>query len=193
MLKNYKIILIITFLIGVILFSIFKYVVTLREKYDLAIALDQAKGQIAILENEKQNLLQTIEKEKIAQRKLSEMNLELKDYLKASRKRLTRLFKDYALQRKLVQEDNKKIILLRTENKALIKSRAKIMNENTDYLMRLNSITELRKAIKEINSGIYTYKLRKNPQGNQGFVIKDGKPTCAAKIKIQVEPAASQN
>jgi len=188
--KNYNTILVITFLIGVIIFSIFKYVITLRENHDLTLALDQAKNQIVILDSQKQNLLQTIEKEKIAQRKLSEMNLELKDYLKASRKRLARLFKGYAQQRKLAQETSKKINLLKTENKFLIKSRARLVNENEYYLMRLNSVSELRKAIREVNRGINTYKMARFPKGNQGFVIKDGKPTCAAKIKIQVEPAA---
>jgi hypothetical protein len=27
-------------------------------------------------------------------------------------------------------------------------------------------------------------------EGNRGFVIKDGKPTCAAKVKIDVRPAS---
>ena len=59
MIKNNSFILV-ALLCGITIFSVFKYVATLTEKYDLANTLDQIKQQVAILENEKQNLLQTL-------------------------------------------------------------------------------------------------------------------------------------
>jgi len=47
--KNYKIILTLL-LVGITIFSVFKYVAALKEKYDLLKNLNQAKGQVAELE-----------------------------------------------------------------------------------------------------------------------------------------------
>ena len=56
--KNYKTILI-ALLIGITIFSVVKYVFSIKEKYDLLGSLNQLKTQVTDLEKEKQNLLQT--------------------------------------------------------------------------------------------------------------------------------------
>ena len=47
-------------------FSVFKYLVSLKEKHDLLNSMKQVQQEVAVLSQEKQNLLQDLEKEKQA-------------------------------------------------------------------------------------------------------------------------------
>lgn len=52
--------------------------------------------------------------------------------------------------------------------------------------MKLSSVDELKKAIREL-------KRRAKIEGNRGFLIKDGQLTTPAKVKIEVIPAPRKN
>ncbi|MFH1199049.1 MAG: hypothetical protein V1650_02670 [Candidatus Omnitrophota bacterium] len=188
MIKNHKITLIIALLCGITLVSIFKYGVALRENSGLNKELAQTKQQVVALEQEKQNLLQSIEKEKSAQKKLSRENIALKDYLKASKQRLVKLFKVYAKERQDLQTLDSKYGFIKLENKFLIKNRKQLIVENKIFQAKSGSVEELRKAIREISAQMYGASFE-GIQGNRGYVIKDGKPTSATKVKIAVDPA----
>ncbi len=180
MTKNNKITLFIVFLCCLTVFSVVRYAAAVKEKHGLMNTLNQVKAQVVILEKEKQNLLQSLEKEKVAQKKLAQDKLALKDYLKASKARLIRLFKAYASEKKAIGA-------LKAENKILIRNRQELYKQNKAFKRKLSSVEELRKAIKEVDAQMQKYKTE--TLGNRGFIIKDGKPTCAAKIKIEVDPA----
>ncbi|MDP2830760.1 MAG: hypothetical protein Q8O02_00740, partial [Candidatus Omnitrophota bacterium] len=150
-------------------------------------SLTQAEGKAAALAQEKQNLLQELGKEKGLNQQLAAKNVNLKVYLKASNNRVRRLFRGDSQTKDELEEINAKFAVLKAENRALIDSRKRSYLENEQFKLKLGSVVELKKAIRElrakksIGSDLET-------EGNQGFLIKDGRSTLE-KIKIEVIPA----
>lgn len=187
MIKNIVLVL----LIGITAFSMIQYLSELRERYSLQESLTQAQGKIVILEQEKQNLLQDIEKEKQLKEQLALKNANLKDYLRASKKKIARLFKDNAKTQDSLEELNAKLSILKAENKALIAGRKRIYAENEQFKFKLGSIAELKKAIKELRANRRKTRLLET-EGNRGFLIKDGQPTAVERVRIEVIPAQTK-
>lgn len=191
--KNIVIILLLT----ITVFSVYKFISSLREKYELLKSLNITKEQVAVLEEEKQNLLQEIEKDKLLQQKLTEQNLGLKEYLMAGKARLAKLFKAYGQTQKDIGQINSKFSILKAENTALLDEKERIVKENESLKAKLTSAIELKNAIRQLKKqaqrvGIQIIKktdTRKTLEGNQGYVIKDGKLYNPAKVKIEVIPA----
>ena len=194
--KNYKIILT-ALLVGITIFSVFKYVAALKEKYDLLKNLNQVKGQVAALE-------QAIEKEKELQKAIAQENSTLKDELKTNTDKLTQLDVDLQNSQKTIEQLTSQIALSQAENTALREEKdkltlelAQISQERDTLKARLSSIPELKKTIKEIKLQIRKTKVmmreitekRRVIEGNCGFLIKNGKTTFPiTKIKIEVMP-----
>jgi len=157
--RTFKNILVIL-LLSITVFSTIKYLGELKLRHKLQDSLLKAQDEIAVLTQEKQNLLQELGKKK-----------KLKDYLRASINKIERLFHDNAMTQAALEDTNSKFAILKAENKQL--------------KVKLNSIVELRKAIRELKA-----KKRNTPasptEGNLGFLIKDGKPTIPGKVKIEV-------
>ncbi len=201
--RNYKVFLI-AFLIGITIFSVFQYLSSLKEKYDLQNTLNQIKKQVADLEIQKQNLLQEAEKDKELQKTLTQENSELRDTLKVNDGKLAKLDADFQGAQEAIEELNSKIYILKAENKALAETKEKVAlelvsvsQENEAFKAQLSSVVELKKAIKELRKQVHKSakevkeitKANKIIEGNRGFLIKDGKPTYPAKIRIEVMPA----
>lgn len=186
--RDYKLILI-ALLTGIAIFTVFKYSSSLKQKQDLLNTLNQIKIQVATLENEKQNLTQTLEKQIELQQRGSRENSLLKEYLKASTKRLDKLFNDSQELQKENEQLDSQYTLLKAENAAL-------RQESESLKVKLNSITELKKAIKELKGQMRKVGLQmekaaytlESVEGNRGFLIKDSKSTYSTKIKIKVIP-----
>jgi len=191
LLKNTLIVL----LLAIALFSIIRYILSIKE-------VSQAKEQVAILEIEKQNLLQELEKEKELQQNLTKENSGLKDNIKASRRRLTKLFREVKDTQKAIEDLNSRFSILKAENTALIEEESilklklsQVSQENDSMKVKLSSVAELKQAIRELKikmrqSIVNQYKkLTQIVEGNRGYIIKDGKSTYPAKIKIEVRPA----
>lgn len=209
--KNPKVILIaFLFLSGITAFSLFKYLWSLKEKYDLLGRLNKIKEQTSLLEKDKQNLLQTLEKERQLEQQLTLQNTGLKEELKVSEEKLTQLNQDFIQGQNTIAQLNSEITNLKTESNTLKEERDSLQaqffqltEEKESLKARLGSIVELKKAIKEIkkqmrNVGAKIMQKAKEMkaagltgplEGNQGFLIKDGKPTYPAKVKIEVTPA----
>jgi predicted RNase H-like nuclease (RuvC/YqgF family) len=197
--KNYKIILT-ALLVGITIFSVFKYVAALKEKYDLLKNLSQVKGQVVALE-------QAIEKEKELQNAIAQENSTLKDELKANTDKLTQLDVDLQNSQKTIEQLTSQIALSQAENTALREEKDKLTLELTQVSQerdtlkaRLSSIPELKKAIKEAKMQIPKVKAmireitrkRRIIEGNRGFLIKNGMSTFPiTKIKIEVMPAST--
>ncbi len=191
-------------LAGVTIFSVFKYVVSLKEKYDLTTQLNQVKEQASALEKEKQNLLQTLEKEKTWAKKLEQENTGIKGSLRSSEEKVLKLESDF---KKTMEQFNIQVTALQTENNSLKLDKeqlnndlVKVSQEKENLRVKLSSITELKKAIKELKQQMHRVgneikvKIHQEQvsEGNRGFVVKDGKPTYPAKVIIEVNPAATQ-
>ncbi|MCM8758006.1 MAG: hypothetical protein NC903_02975, partial [Candidatus Omnitrophica bacterium] len=90
-----------------------------------------------------------------------------------------------------LEEEN---LSLKQENRQLIESIDKLTIEKGSLEKKLNSIEELKKILKELKRKIYLENLRIKREkelifeGNRGYIIKDGKPTLRAKVKIEVIP-----
>jgi len=187
MFKNVVIIL----LLGIATFSMFKYVSELKAIFRLQDSLTQTQDQVAVLAQEKQNLLQELDKEKELKTQLALKNKGLKDYLKASKDRIARLFHD----NEVIQSDREEVLvkfsILKAENQALIDRQKRLYLANEQFKSKLSSVVELKKAIRELKS-----RKHKAPdliaEGNQGFLIKDGRSNDLGNIKIEVVPARTK-
>jgi len=188
---------VIVLLASITIFSIYKYAVAMKEKYALLNEITQKKEQIVLLENEKQKLTQELDKEKALGEKLIEEKAELKENLRASRKRLSRLFVDLAGVQSTLDQVNAHISLLKAENTALTEQKNKLDKENDAFRAKLSSGAELKKALKELRKqaqkvGVHMIKKAENEktlEGNQGYIIKNGLTTTPAKVIIEVTPA----
>lgn len=187
--KNFAKNLLIILLLSITAFSMIRYISELKSKYRLQDSLNQAQNEIAGLSQEKQNLLKEIEKEQVLKEELIQKNSNLKDYLRASKNRMTRLFQDNDQVRKDLDETQANFSILKAENRALIDSRKRIYLENEQFKAKLSSITELKKAIRELKTK-KRQALVLTAEGNRGFVIKDGQPTISDRLKIEVVPAS---
>jgi len=194
--KNYKFLLLTALLAGITLFSILKYISTARENYFLNNNLRQIKNKIDSLSTEKQNLLQIIQKRK-------EIELKLNDTLKANEQQLSEINAKLLTANKDITDLNAQVSLLKTENKVLkeqsdnLKLQLAGVTQEKDALQaKLSSLSELKSAIRElkrqmrqVTPGIKKIAQDSLSEGNRGYIIKDGKPTYPAKVKIEVTPA----
>ena len=188
------------------LFSIFKYIASLKQNSDLSRELNRIQQEFSALSHEKQNLLQDLEKEKEKQQKLSQDNSELKDYLRASKERLTRLFREAKETQDSIEDLNTQVSLAKAESKALLEETEKIKSnlaqvtqENASYQAKFSSIDELKKAIRELKMqrrkmSLEIIKIRTEQiiEGNRGYLMKAGRFTYPSKVKIEVNPAQNK-
>jgi len=203
--KNYGVILI-ALLTGITIFSVFKYVSSLREKNDLTLALSQIKNQATALENERQNLLQELEKEKQLQQQLHEENTGLKESLMEGEEKLAKINADFAHTQEVLEQLNSQLANLKEENTLLKEEKdkmniqlAEVTQEKDDLKARFSSVAGLKKAIRELKIRMRKVgveikrkvKYEKIIEGNRGFLIKDGKTTFPTKVKIEVVPVSS--
>ncbi|MCX5669374.1 MAG: hypothetical protein NTX89_04625 [Candidatus Omnitrophica bacterium] len=175
-------------LLGIAVFSMVRYVSELKVRFRLQDSLIQAQGDVAALTQEKQNLLQELGKEKELNEQLAAKNVKLKAYSRASKVRMTRLFRDNSKTQNEFENINTKFAILKAENRALIDSHKRSYIENEQFKLKLSSVVELKKAIRELR----TKKPKSSGlarEGNQGFLIRGGRSTLE-KIKIEVIPAS---
>lgn len=202
--KDWKILLI-AFLVGISGYSVYRYVSLAAEKEAVIKVLDETKERLVSLEQEKQNLLRSIEKEE-------RMSGLFKENLFAGRRKISRLWAENLRQKEELELD---IAVLRAENSAIREQEDKLRlelsmanKEKDDLIAKFNSAGELRKALSELRS-----KRRKDKasvkkktdrpkdkmfvemimEGNKGFLIKDGKQISFKNIKIEVNPVIDSN
>ena len=178
-------------LLSITVFSMIRYTSELKARYRLQDSLAQAQEEVAVLVQEKQKLLQELEKEKELKEQMSQKNANLKLYIKASMNKITQLFQDNSKMQSNLKEVNAKFSISKAENKALIDSRKRIYLQNEEFKATLSSVVELKKAIRELKKRKHNPSFLSMP-GNQGYLIKDGQSTIATKIKIEVVPAKTK-
>ena len=204
--KNVKTILI-AFLLGVAGFCVYKYIISIDENKSLSANILRLNDDVKALEDEKNSLETDLEREKELNNVLNQENTGLKGNLTLSQEKLAQLETDFQSSRKVIDELNGQFSLVKTENTALRDqiqelelniNQAKVDKEQLQA--RLSSISELKKAIKELRQAARQVKKQTRKRieekekiilGNSGFLIKDGKPTLSGKIKIEVEPLPS--
>lgn len=204
--KNYKIILIV-FLLGVTIFSVFKYLAFQKEKYALLDGLKRIEEQVSFLEKENQNLTEILKKERQLQEQSNQEKVRLREDLDITRKNLVQLEEDFNQAKEAIEKLNSEISVLKTESSSLKEEKDRLeiqlsaaVKERDEFKARLSSLAELKKAIRELKIQMRQAhrKVRHKPlgtindtviAGNRGFLIKDGRSTYPAKIRIEVVPA----
>jgi chromosome segregation ATPase len=170
----------------VTVFSIFKFTVLLKEKYRLTSALNQLEQQLTAMVEEGHKLAQKIEEDKQIQDRLNQEVTSLKGYLRASAKRLVKLFKDFSEEKEAIEKLGEKFSLLKAENKALIRQRQRFAQENQALMLKMSSIDELQNLIRDLKRKKITPL--SPSEGNRGYLIKDGKIIVPSSVKIEVVP-----
>lgn len=197
--KNLKVVLVVLLCV-ITIFSVFRYIAAQKEKKILLSNLKQIEQQVASLEKDKQTLQRTIEKEKELQKQLNEENKGLKENLKESEEKLTKYSNDFSQAQKTIDELNSQTVLLKDERDRMMIQFSEVAQEKDKLKARVSSVTELKKAIRELKSQMrgVTFEMKKKAktytiiEGNRGFVVKNGIPTYAPKIKIKVEPTLKE-
>jgi uncharacterized protein (DUF3084 family) len=187
-LKNIALIL----LLSITAFSMVRYVSELKARYRLQDSLSVAEEELAILAQERQKLLQELEKEKALQEQILQKNANLKLYIKASTNKIMNLFRSNSRTKSNLEDINTKFSILKAENKALIDSRKRIYLQNEEFKAKLSSVAELKKAIRALRGKKQKPSVFSVEEGNEGYLIKDGQSTTIAKVKIEVVPAQTK-
>ena len=182
---------IIVLLLGVCIYCVFRYLGALQDRNKALVELNNAKSQVIGLQNEKQNLVQLLGKEKKDNLDLMQRYSLLKNNYRAGAKRISRLFAAADnLQSQIVS-----LKALQEEDNRLRLELAQVTHERDDLVSRFTSLTELKKAIREIKKNRKLYRTTEDnsqlTEGNSGYIIKDGKPFNSPKIRIEVNPVAA--
>lgn len=197
-------------LLGVTAFSVYRFVSATREALDLTAQVESVHSELSALEEEKSKLLLDLDKEKSLQQALSSENLSLKDELQQSVQVRQDLEAKIGASQKEIDDLSSKISVVQAENKALAEQAQAVKaeleqsaQEKQAMAAKLSSVVELKKAIKELRrqaraarkrpAVVRKAAIKKNAAplavvGNQGFLVKDGKPTFEGRVRINVVP-----
>ncbi|MEW6075003.1 MAG: hypothetical protein AB1530_01715 [Candidatus Omnitrophota bacterium] len=207
--KNFKAFLV-ALLVGITAFSVMKFIMTQKENIELSRSLQSLKTEVSSLQYEKGKLLHSLETEKEAQRVLSEENAELTKTLNLTQEQLRTFDADLKAAQEELGRLNLAVRTLKTESEAsrsqndyLKAQLQQLSQENDELKIKLSSIAELKKAIRELKRRPRKSPLAQPPPGvkknespkrrfpgNQGFLLKNGKSTYIPKVYIEVSPAA---
>lgn len=186
----------IAFLGGLSIFSVFQYRASIQEKYNLRASVEKMQAEIAAIQNEKLGLEQSLDQEKTLNGKLTLENTQLSDDLKENEEKLAKLDADFKETLKKVEELHAQISTLHDQKESVTLQLAQATQEKDMLRARMDSIPELKKMIKELKKQMQqtTQEVKAKVKeeriilGNQGYLIRDGKPTYPPRVRIEVEP-----
>lgn len=170
------------FLIIVFAFGVWQFIITHKDLYQERKNLKQAQLQIQKEQNEKNDL----------------------------KLRIASLTGELETAQARIQQVNEQLVAVKNDNAALLAAKQELeqktiaLTKEKDILQaRLHSIPELKKAIREVvidmrNQVVQEFLARKTRQkevdaqqlkdGNGGYLVKGGRPTYKAIVKIEVRP-----
>ena len=199
-------------LAGITTSSAILYFSSLKERYDLSVAVNKLKLQLNNLEEEKQNLFNELEVKNELQARLIKENTAFQENIQSIQEQASALSSAFKTAQARVKSLTCKIQILQEENKALSNEKgelnatlSQVSQERQELRSKFESIIELKKAIRDLRQKMREAKreirgkiLPEQKQeswpdgvdeGNRGFIIKDGKLTLPAyRIKIEVKP-----
>lgn len=165
------------------------------------------KTQVKVLKNEKQNLLQELKKEKEARERLIQENLLLKGNLQAAQGEVARLKEEISQSRQIIEQLNAQLLTFKqaplpaAEEKSAPKGKTSDLSLQEDELKsHLDSIVKLKRAIRQLRKQVHKVDKEFNGksetvriiEGNRGFLLREGKSTIPARLKIEVNPASAK-
>lgn len=202
-------------LAGITLSSGILYFASLKERYDLSVAVNRLKLQLNNLEEEKQNLFNELEIKKALEAQLVRENAAFQENIQTIQEQVLSLNSAFKSARLRVKSLSSKIRALQDENQALSSEKETLSTQLTEAAQerdtlksKFESVEELKKAIRDLRRKIHLAKreIRKKVspvqepkpesepeeeliEGNRGFIIKDGKLTFPTyRVRIEVKP-----
>ena len=168
----------IAFLLALTIFVVFRYILSLRK-------------DVATLEDQRQNLLVSLEKEKQVGQQLAQENTTLKANLVASRKKIAKLMADYSAEQKTLDELKARFALVQAENAALRGEKQKVAEEIEALQGKVDSSSRRKRQMPRVSTEMRkeSETQQKISEGNYGYTTKNGKTTYPARIKVEVLPA----
>lgn len=196
---------------GIAIFTSSRYVSAVKERRKVLRKLEEVKNQISQLENDKEALNQKLENEIQQEERITKEKQTVEETLRISQEKFAAVDHELSQAQKIIDELNNSVSALKKENVDLmerqegLKVKASQLNDEKAMLeSRLNSIPELKKAIRELKTKVrktvtrivkrtgrdVAEKQDESAEGNLGYVIKDGKPNFPTRTKvIEVTPA----
>ena len=191
-------------LVGISISCVVLYISSLEERYDLSTEVGKLKLQVESLGIEKEALSQELEAKKQLEQSLVKKNKELQDVIEPIQEQMAKLNAAFTAAQDKIENLNTQVQDLQKQNTALSTEKTtrdakllQVTQEKEVLESRFNSLSELKKAIRELKQKIRLARVsvRKHTrpertiEGNQGFLIRDGKPTYPThKVKIEVRP-----
>jgi regulator of replication initiation timing len=161
--------------------------------------LGETEESTALSEKEKQNLLQELKKDKKLLKDLEWKKARLKAFSRAAESRIKEIYSDLKGAQREIEDLNSKISVLKAESISLKEQNKKLSLENQDLLKRIGSKNAFNKAKDRFGREFWkAFMIRKPSEdkqlyGNRGFLLKDGKSTCATAIDIKITPIKESN
>lgn len=191
--KKNMLVLIFSLMIGAVIFSAVRYIAVSQAKARLEYELSQVKEHAWFLEGQLKQ-----DEELISG--LNEEKRLLTDSLKEKESRVSQLEQKNTLNQEHIFSLVNEIEGARKQRDKTMKDLSAASEKLREVQIRLQSIPELKKAIKEIKMQMRNRRLKTNhrsaPPGqiseaesNFGYLLKDGVSTYKPRIKIEVIPA----
>lgn len=171
-------------LLGFTLFSTFSYIKILKEKDSLKDKLNEAKLQLEEVSKERQILQEDLAREKEIVERLNQEKIELDKALKEREEKLAKINEELSLAERSNEIFKKQNLFLRKR----IESLKFIEKEKEGLESKLNSLEELKKAIRELRRKLKAERGKEDTslEGNLGYLIKNEKSTFVPKYKIEI-------
>lgn len=187
MAKGYRYL--IAFLATVALFSTVKYIQLAEEKRQLLRDVEQIWNRISVLEVERDDLTQELEKKGLVEA-----------YLGLAEKKVSQINSKLMEAKNTIIELQLSMAELKGEKERLSAEAKELRNEKAWLERRFHSVKELKKAIREIKREMHLVKRDVSRRiealatvdGNRGYLLKDGKSTYRRKVKIRVIPVTEK-
>lgn len=180
-------------LIGMAMVGVYRYAFLPKSSSDLISNFHAAQKELQALKSEKEALSKELEIRKQDSQGIEQINAKLLEAEKA------------------LEELNVSVNMLKQENQGLKQDKdnltlqvSSVTKERDALAARLKSFKELKKAIRDLKREIHLKKVaewkeyvkkqkeldvQKLASGNQGYIVKSGKPTTTGKLSIEVVPA----
>ncbi len=165
------------------------------------------RTQVKVLENEKRNLLQELKKEKEVRERLIQENLLLKGNLEAAQGEVARFKEEISQSRQIIEQLNAQLLAFKQaplpvagEKSVSGDKMSELSRQEDELKLHLDSIAKLKKAIRQLKRQVHKVGKEINGksetvrflEGNRGFLLREGKSTIPARLKIEVNPASAK-
>ena len=173
--------LIIVFLLGLSIFSLFSYIRMIKERDSLKALVNELKLELEEIWQERQVLQEEIVREKEEKEKLTKEREDIEKVLRITEEKLAKINQELDLAQANVEFLKKENLFLRSKYRSIAKEKEELQS-------KLNSLEELKKAIRELRRRRKRQISEEEIVGNRGFLIKDGRSTYIPKHRIRVIP-----